>query len=244
MAAAPEIIALIQQRYDLLRHLENNPCDKRTLVDDTNLSRTTITRALESLEGTDIVQYRDGAWELTFAGQYMFESYNQFYETFEELNRVATLTTELPPDSDLRCKLFHGAQFEVPDLPEPHAPLHELEVLLQSADQVHGLTPVVLPVYSDVLRRTRSERLRLDLKLQEEAWQRLNDTHQPLMEAITSTNLASIDMVHTEFRYSLIIVDEEAVWVGVHNSRGQLTGAAINHEDNAVNCAERLIASH
>lgn len=244
MASIPDMIDLVQRRQDILRILETRPREKRTLIDETDSSRTTITRALESLEQAEIVTYSDGKWRLTLAGRYVLETYEECHEHFEELFGEGCLATELPYDSNLERELFEGAEIERPELPDPHAPLHQLENLLQNAEYVHGLSPVVFSIHPKILQQTKRGRLRSDIKLYEEAWKHLNESYRSLVEDLKSNSEFSIEVVPSKFEYSLVVLDGESVWIGVHNDCGQLTGAAVNRDDDAVYSAERLIEAH
>lgn len=87
-----ETIDVIVQRAQFLERLLDDPAEKRTLVEQLEVSRSTVDRALRDLEVEGLVTYADEGYALTAVGEILATRYFAF--------RDATATHRMVVEAD------------------------------------------------------------------------------------------------------------------------------------------------
>ncbi|ELZ00754.1 helix-turn-helix domain-containing protein [Natrialba asiatica] len=102
MVGAPGLLALVDRRESLLRHLAATPDHPSDLAAALECSRSTIDRALSELRDATLVE-RDpdqGSYHLTIAGELALEEFTQFSTRLERTAAASNLLASLPTDGD------------------------------------------------------------------------------------------------------------------------------------------------
>jgi predicted transcriptional regulator len=74
----PELVAAPCQRIDIVTRLSEKPLDKRGLVAELDVSRSTVDRAVRKSEILELVEYIDGRYRPTQRGRSLAHEYRSF----------------------------------------------------------------------------------------------------------------------------------------------------------------------
>jgi len=138
-AVDPELVEVINRRMDVLAALDT-PRQKRDLVEELDLSRSTVNRAVRQLESLGLVA-RDGGYRQTVAGRLVAQAYAEFVADLGDVVRMEGLLTALPPDAPMNLALTRGATVHRSSPAAPTASLDRSVEILRNASRVRVATP-------------------------------------------------------------------------------------------------------
>ncbi|ELZ10330.1 helix-turn-helix domain-containing protein [Natrialba aegyptia] len=104
MVGAPRLLALVDRRESLLRHLATTPARPSDLAAALECSRSTVDRALSELQDATLVE-RDpdrDSYHLTVAGELALEEFGQFSTRLERTASASGLLASLSTDGGCR----------------------------------------------------------------------------------------------------------------------------------------------
>lgn len=136
-----DVVAVVNRRADLLAALETPDC-KRDLMEELDVSRSTLDRAVRELETLGLVA-RDGEYYLTPTGQLVLDLFREFRADLEDVGAAEELLRPLPPDAPMSPALIRGATVEVAEPPTPTRALEPFHGLIEDCDRVRGLSVAV-----------------------------------------------------------------------------------------------------
>lgn len=139
-----EIIDVVGQRIDFVEAVRDVPKDKRTLVEETAFSRSTVDRAVRELEALELLRYSDGRYDSTPVGEFAADAYRQFTDTIDVVCRLKPfLRWVSPADFDLDLRWLADADLFTPEPGDPYAMINRHVRLVEQADTGQYLLPVV-----------------------------------------------------------------------------------------------------
>jgi len=119
-----DILFTIARRQRLLSLLTEQSWQKRDLVEELSLSRSTIDRSVRKLESLSLVERDCDGYQLTRAGALLFAEFQATVDVAASVVEVSGSLSELPPDAPLSTALLQGATVSEP---KPHAPVDQFE---------------------------------------------------------------------------------------------------------------------
>lgn len=142
-------------------------------------------------------------------------------------------------------RVLAGAEIVLAEPPAPHAPITQLEDLLNDSEQIKGLSSVVLPGYvplfhHHIVKRGTDTDLILDVELVEYLWASYPDE----MSAVLETDNGMVWWLDQKPPFGLVLIDEEVVWFVVYDEEGGLKGAIVNDGEAAVTWATEVFHSY
>lgn len=242
---SPSLLETVARRVSILDHLLEESADKRDLEGALDVSRATIDRAINSLSEAGCIDYQDGVWEMTLLGRLAHNNYKQLAREYEGLTLAQPvlrhLSTKIPLDADILI----DADIHLAQAPAPHAPIQHLEKLLEQSQQVKGMSPVTLPKYIDLFyNQIVTQNTDTDLVLGDEVVEYLwLNYHSDMDDALKADN-CRMWRLEDEPPFGLVLVDREAIWIGVHGDDGGLKGAIVNNTESAISWASDVFYSH
>lgn len=144
-----QVTQLLARRHELLEAVVSGPKSKRELVADLDVSRSTVDRAVRSLESADLVHRRDGAVTMTTPGRIALRGYRDFHDGLLGLREATPLlrstdTTSLPPFS-----LFTDATVVTAKRESPHQPIRAFQQFLEDAREIRTIWTGLISDYVD-----------------------------------------------------------------------------------------------
>lgn len=237
-APGPPELQVVSRRREVLDLLQDGVTEKRILERRVDFSRATLDRAMRELDDRNLVEYADGDWEVTQYGSLALTAYERLVEQYEKLSRVEPLLRYLPRTVELDLAAVEGADVFLSESPAPHEPLVELDRRLANVETLRALVPVVLPKFVDLFHtHVLARQIETRLVLDREAERYLDDTYSDEMAAIEAASNVSIAWEADPIPLSVVVMDDEATWLGVHDDRGNLRGAMVSDDASLVSWA-------
>lgn len=242
---SPPLLETVARRAPVIEHLLENSADKRDLQAELDVSRTTVSRALDSLEDEGVLVRRGGEWTVTLFGKYVYREYDRLRERFDDASAAKPLLDHFSTDSRLDARALTDADVFVSQQPAPHAPLDRLAELLSDSERVCVISRVVLPKYVQLVHEQAVEQAtRTHTVLGREAvaylWTNYADELDDLLRADHCLTRRTSDAPS----FALVVIDETTVWIGVHDESGSLRGAIVNDADSAASWATDLFSEY
>lgn len=152
-------LAVLHRRIDVLEALAGKRAHKPALVDDLDVSRSTVDRALRELEDLEYVSRTDRGYGATPAGRLAARAYHRLERQLEAVDEVRPLFRGLDPEVLPPPAVLVGAEVEVAEPPAIHRPLERPKDLVRRAERYRGLAQVFTDEeFVDVFRRAVLER--------------------------------------------------------------------------------------
>jgi len=146
------VTELVATRFGMLSTLLEGPRSKTELEDELDVSRSTIDRAVRSLESEDIVVREDGHVTLTPFGQIALDGYREFRTGLAGLSDAKPIIASVEADEPIPFGFFNGAEVVSANRQSPHRPIVALQQFLDDADSVRSIVTGLLPEYVDTYR--------------------------------------------------------------------------------------------
>ncbi|MFC7138642.1 helix-turn-helix transcriptional regulator [Halosimplex aquaticum] len=139
-----DLVDLLRRRSELLASLQERPREKRDLVADHDLPRSTLDRAIRELEAADLVAYADGAYALTAVGEFLVSEFDAFADRAERVVELEPFFRwTAPAEFDLDPRALADAEIWTPEPGDPWAMVNRHVRALETADRVRGVLPLV-----------------------------------------------------------------------------------------------------
>jgi predicted transcriptional regulator len=237
-----ETVELLARRAPLLRALRDGPIQKRDLVTDLSISRSTVDRAVRNLETREFVQ-RDDEISLTLMGRLAIDAYDEFVGYVDALESARPVLRSLPVDATIDRRFVEGANVVSADRlsPERHAMAFMEE--LETATDIRGYSSALMPSYVDLLHeRIVDDGLTLELTLSPALFDELLSAAGDRVNEVLSTGRFQLFEATTSLDYSLFVIEQPERTLAaalVYDDRGQ-SGVLFNDDPAAVEWAERV----
>lgn len=240
MTGADDVVALLARRAELLRSLRAGPRAKQDLAAAQSVSRSTVDRAVRTLEAHGFVA-RDESVSLTLRGRLALDAYDEFVDLLDALDTASDLLDVLPADATIDGALLHGADVVQSDPIAPQRPYLAYQSAVEDATAVRGFAPAVLdenvPQFRD---RIVDGGAPVDLTVAPAALDELVSSHADTVEEALDTGRLTLREATTVLDYGLVLVEQPertVVCALVFDDHG-LAGVVENDERHAVEWAD------
>jgi predicted transcriptional regulator len=135
-----DAVRTLLDRREFVEALREGPKDKRTLVEETDVSRSTVSRAVRELEATRLVERTNGTYRTTAFGDVLAEEFASLLATASFAWDLRDVLDRLPAD-ELGFELSRLADADVttPTTANPTAPIERVVELKRDATRVRSL---------------------------------------------------------------------------------------------------------
>lgn len=210
MAQAGEILRLLTRREQLLRAVGSDAADKRDLVDQLSVSRSTVDRGIRELETAGLLARSPEGYRRTLFGELLLTEYDQFASMAETLSEGQQLLAGLPPEFDLDPVVFESATVVTASQYAPHQPVSALCSLLGEARWIQTVFPAVFPQVLDRwLSLCEGEMIRADIVLTEPVVEQLVGSRTEALQQLLDDDCLSLHQVEETPTYGLVVAEDE-----------------------------------
>lgn len=239
----PELVEVINRRMDVLSAL-STPREKRDLVEELSLSRSTVNRAVRQLESLGLVTRR-GSYRQTVAGRLVHQVYGGFVDELAQVVRMEGLLTGMPVDHPMDLAMVRDATVHRASAAAPTATLERSAETVRRADHLKALTPrLSRPDLFDVVREEVNDGLALEMVLGRELLDHLRE-HRPewlsAMGAAPEVELY-VQAGLTPNLGAARLPDGQRAAVAVYDTAGEFRGLLENDSVEAYTWAEGVFA--
>lgn len=191
MTSTPEAADVVAKRRELLAAL-STPKTKPELVETLASSRSTVDRAIRSLEDQQLVEQNGSRYTTTFAGEEALAAYEYFLDRLDALLRAQPVLDDLKGRVDVDPKILHGADVVEATRAIPGKPLDDTIPLFEGAETFKGTGPAVVPRYIDVLLTMADEGASVELVVTESVLDALQTEYADRFESMTAATSFSL----------------------------------------------------
>ena len=150
MTGVSDVADIVAKRTDVLRAL-TTPLTKPELVDALDTSRSTVDRAVGTLQKRRLVEREGSRYRTTFAGTEALAAYERFLDRLDALLNAQPVLAALDGHVDVDPAILHGADVVESTRAAPAAPIEHTISLFEGATRFRGTGPAVIPRYIDAM---------------------------------------------------------------------------------------------
>ncbi|SFR69339.1 helix-turn-helix transcriptional regulator [Halogeometricum limi] len=151
--SAPEVLSLVGDREDVLRHVGLTGRRKRDLAEAMALSRSTLDRAIRELADAGLVERGEEGYARTLCGQLALEEYDRAVRRVEGIVSGSAVVGSLDAETAFDAAVLAGADVVEAKRPSPQEPLRRLGNILERADHADAFSPAIFPTQVDTYHR-------------------------------------------------------------------------------------------
>lgn len=107
-----EVMSLVAARRPIIECIETTPHDKRDLVANLDVSRSTVDRAIRKLEVAELVAWNTDGYTATPAGRHAVAKYCATIATISDILAAQDVLAALPRECPIEPALLTGADVE------------------------------------------------------------------------------------------------------------------------------------
>lgn len=227
-----ELLVLLAHRGALLDRLHDGVHDRRTLVTELDVSRSTVNRGIRDLQEAGLVDDRPDGFALTRYGRFSLD----VYRTADQLVEAEPLLDRLPENVPLGT--IRDAEIVFSEHPVPQRPLEDILGLIDDATDVVALAPVVIPaLVESTIERVQAGELTATVVVDETVLEGLWNERAEVMDAGLNTDGYTLLATEREISFGLLVADDRLASIGVHDDSGRLLGILLNHDRATVEWA-------
>lgn len=236
-----ELVSLINKRFDIIRSLYNKPQSKPELVEDLEISRSTVDRGIASLkEYNCTVRDQNGKFSLTNQGILLFENHISSIEYMKGINEAGEILSSTDVD-EIGEEFLSGMEVCSGNSCVPEAAIEPIIEIIENATKVTGVIDEI-SLYQIHNLKSQVEQRNLEVKLvinKEVIDSLLNIARQDIAFLIRSN---SVEILQTEnpipfSAWSIVTGEESYSAITVHDN-GATQGVLINNMPESVEWAE------
>ncbi|WP_424017335.1 tetratricopeptide repeat protein [Halorientalis pallida] len=238
-----EYMSLVGQRAEFLEYLCENTAQKRDLIDDLDVSRSTVDRALADLQDVGLVCYEDGTYETTATGVLAVKQYRAHIDKSADIRAAHEALRPLPPDTRLDPAMVVGASVSITEEPRPYAALQPVESAISDATEIRALLPNIADSrFVELYRNRIREGVDVEMVVSPELADRLREQFPTICQQMSTQDSFAAHEAEVP-PFGLLLADNEGVTtvsVVVYTETGSVHAVVHTGTLDAVRWAEGL----
>ena len=214
-----EIVDLLGRRWEILMCLVEEPRDKRTLVDELEIPRSTLDRAVRELEAVDLLTYSEGEYAVTQTGEYLVHSFSAFLKRAEQTLELESFLRWVSVDEfDLDLRRLEGSELYLPEPHDPYAMVNRHVEVLEKANTFRAILPLVglhafEVCYEQVVERGARHEVITEPGVIETL--RSDESYASMYQQLQETDRFDVSVYEGTIPYFVGVFDDETVQIGV-----------------------------
>ena len=210
-----DLLSLIVRRGDVLRAIDPPGIDKREIVAQLTVSRSTVDRAVRELEGAGLIERTDNVFRRTLAGELVLDAYETFEQELSGISTCSAALRPLSPETEIDSALLVDADVISASIHEPHQPIAKLCELCNSARWVHLVLPAVFPqILDSIVEAVQAEQLRADIVIAQPVLQRLLSRNKSQLRTLTESEYVTIRQTELSQQHVPLIIENDSQTIG------------------------------
>jgi predicted transcriptional regulator len=161
-------VTLLTKRYGVLAQLDRQPREKRALVENLDVSRSTVDRALRSLSAAGLLRRSGETFEQTLSGRQLSNEFEGLLTVVEGVQAAQPLLSHLPTSAPLPPHVVRTADVIRGEEADQVRPNDYVTDLLRTADRIRGFVRAHSDTARDAtIRGPTASGMRADLVFQQ-----------------------------------------------------------------------------
>lgn len=222
-AVEVEVVETLLDRREFLDRLLEDPTDKRSLVDATSASRSTVTRAVRDLESVGLIERLNGDYRVTPFGRLLAGEVDALLDTVSFAWASRDVLAQLPVEElGFDLSRLADARITEPTTANPTAPMQRVVELKRGASRVRSLasgrSPGAVDAHVDALEHGDHE-FESVCSLELVEWLASDPEQREKLEALLGHDSATVAVCEDDIPLPLGIADDRAFF-GVESEEG------------------------
>lgn len=240
-----EVMAVVARRGMVLRIVGTDGVRKQRIVEELDISRSTVDRAIRELEAVEFVERSsDGTYHRTLPGRMALEEYDSFAARMDGIMSSVDLLSSLPMDAPCDAEVLEDATVVVAERHSPYMPVNHFDDLVDRSQAVYGIETAVLPQHVTVYHeKLTSGDLTARVVVTEAVVEHLMSAYKTELREGLETGQLELRQTSTSIPYSLLVGETaKGPEMGlVVYAQGGVRGFIRNEAPEAVQWARRQI---
>ncbi|SHK88664.1 transcriptional regulator FilR1 domain-containing protein [Haladaptatus paucihalophilus] len=238
-----EVLSLLLKRSSILSVIYTSPSTPRDITDKTDISRSTVGRALLELEEFKLIRDEHGQYQMTTSGKILWDKYKSFIKFIYDVSNKSEVFNNLPDGvlNNIPLNLFVDARIIHSSTQTPLGAIRDLSSRILESEDMSAILPVILPIDIELyLDKIATEQMDVDILVN-------NVSHAHLLDKCSSVKSDSVNIskystqpTSQQISFCLYILDHSEVWVRFHDERGNVINTFLNKSIKAVEWANKL----
>ena len=238
-----EVFDVLSNRAALIETLSAEPTDKRDIVDELGVSRSTVDRGIRELEVLGLVEYTSEGLTPTLYGQLAAQEYRDFEHRVASVLDAQSVIATLDENADIDTRLLMGAEIIQADSIAPFEPGEKLVEVVRKAERLRMTSRAhTYPETKDVFHnQIVNEEMETDIVFRTRMLDYLQANLQGILQDILSKDNFEGYVADT-IPFGLYLTewaDTTNVCVLVYGPDNQYTGFIINDSEDAIEWGEQ-----
>lgn len=225
------------RRQPILEALDAEPLTPSGMTDKTHLSRSTIHRAVDSLESYNLISQANGQYHLTNLGNIILEETSRFSSVAWSAASLEPFLNEIG-GYDIPIEYFTEATITQRKPREPHVTIQRLIELIDASDHMLMLSTVLSSIHVRVGYRNMMEGMKIEAVFDEEAINIMLSKYQDEARETVSTGNFEL-YVHNQLPFELFVFDDK-MGMAAHDDTGNAEILVECDSPKAIEWAENL----
>jgi predicted transcriptional regulator len=248
MDASEEVVDVVTRRSAVLAHLDGTTADRAALVEQLDVSRSTVNRSLRELESLGFVTRTDGEFTASTTGRVVADLYREFLTVLSTTVDAEPLLSAVPPTAAVSPAMLRGGEVRLAEPPTPYEPIERVTELVTGAETYRTLSPAVtrLDSVDRIADAIIDGSLDAEVVFEASAAEQVR-TARPdaVRKAMASDQFAMYATADLPYGLSIVRTSEtsHAVLV-VYGPESEFRGVVINDSAAAVDWAEDVYRRH
>jgi predicted transcriptional regulator len=240
-----ELLGLVSDRRRFLTYLKDDTAYKRDIVDDLNVSRSTVDRVISKLTNEHLVQRSKTGYKITNKGEISLNTVSTTLETLNTLERATEILQWLPEDVDIPQSIFEHGEVYLGEQPAPLSPTDRGITRLENCDKIVSLSHSDShPQFAEVfMERVYDEQFVAEMTVRESLMEWLVSIYEGHLEYLLESGSLNF-WVSENVSFGLLIYymfNDTFVHLIPHGSRGEYRGHIETSNAEVVEWAENYI---
>lgn len=236
-----EFLLEVARRGPVLQALRSGPVGGNDLARTVELSRSTIHRAANSLQAHDLIEKRDGQYELTGLGRVVAEKVDTFGAEVGTARALEPFLNTVEMD-DIPTEHFVDAKVTRPTPRQPHTSIQRIIELIERSDVLQMLSTVLSPLYVEVGYREMRDGMEIEAVFDRECIDIMVSQYAEQAHETVGTGNFTV-YAHHGLPFELFILDDR-IGMAAHDETGIARVLVECDAPAAVEWAEDLYAEH
>ena len=229
------------RRAPLLQALNTGPHTASELVDSLDRSRSTVHRAITSLEERKLIEKSNGEYRLTRFGETVADETTGFTDRLSTANSLEPFLNTVD-DTTIPIECFVDAEVTRPQSRLPHASIQRIIELIEQSDTLRLLSTVISPVYVNVSYREMLDGMEIEAIFEPETIEIMLEEYEEKAYETVSTGNFDV-LIHNNIPFELFLFDER-MGMAAHNEDGIAQVFVESDTDAALAWATDVYETH
>lgn len=237
-----------RNRIEILRLLDSNAMDVRSLRDELDIPRTTLQKNIRELENKNWIQKTDAdetGYTTTTQGNIVLTEYTRTLEILETATELEPFLRWVPRGAlgpDVRA--LKDSTVMTPEPPNPRAPEKRLTELIDASDTIRVASPILTPMMVDELARSFNEgEIEGEIVVEPGVADVLRNDYPDLVERASQNPSITIKVYDGELPFVLFILDDRVVYAAF-DENGMTRALLTNTSSASIRHAEKTYESY